>query len=132
MGDQENKKSIWAPLSPRNLALAAASEIGIASASDALGIPQGAGLIFSVGAGATLEVIGNYFAEAKRILRNAQVAGPENPLPETVRQELSEVNVAKALTLIEEEEARMTRLIYERAINNPFGLKPGVSLIQVV
>jgi 3-polyprenyl-4-hydroxybenzoate decarboxylase len=129
--EQDKKQSVWAPLSPVNLALAAASEVGISAAGEALGVPQGAGLIFSTIAGASVEVAGNVFAEAKRILRTANTNRLSNPLPETVKRELSAEKVAAAVQLIESNEARMTRLIYERATKNVGGLRPGVSLVHL-
>ncbi|MGS4948114.1 hypothetical protein ACVDG3_21830 [Meridianimarinicoccus sp. RP-17] len=132
MVEKEVNNKVWAPFSPLNLALSAASEIGITSASDTLGIPQGAGLIFSVGAAATIEVIGNYFAESKRILRTASPENPNNPLPKAVRNELTEESISSAIQLIESNEARMTRLIYQKAMRNPTGLGSGISLIHLV
>lgn len=88
MDKRDKKQSVWAPLSPLNLALAAASEVGISAAGEALGVPRGAGLVFSTLAGASLEVAGNVFSEAKRILRTAHTDQINNPLPETVRREL--------------------------------------------
>ncbi len=131
MDEQDKKQSVWAPLSPLNLALAAASEVGISAAGEALGVPQGAGLIFSTLAGASAEVAGNLFSEAKRILRTAHTDQINNPLPETVKRELSAEKMAEAVHLIESNEARMTRLIYERATKNVAGLRPGVSLIHL-
>lgn len=131
MDEQDKKQSLWAPLSPVNLALAAASEVGISAAGDALGVPQGAGLLFSTLAGASVEVVGNLFSEAKRILRTAQTDRLNNPLPEAVRRELSAEKVAAAVLLIESNEARMTRLIYERATKNIAKLRPGASIIHL-
>jgi hypothetical protein len=139
MTDKEKEPNIFVPFSPKSLLLGALAEVGVRTAGEALGVPEGAGFAFGLAANATIETCKNAFAKA-RIVLNEQLNNVEANefLPAKVRAEITGELVIAALDVldaneprIEAEISRMTRLAYKQASKNPFGTKAGVSLIHL-
>lgn len=129
MADKKEKASKWKPFTPLNLALAIASEAGIAAANDALGIPQGAGAISSAVASASIEVVKNHFKEARHILTSA--AAHDSPLPKQVTDELTEDAIEHVVSLLDKREAQLMAAAYKGAIRNVGGMHTGISLVYL-
>jgi hypothetical protein len=139
MTNKNTDQSIFVPFSPRSLLLGALTEVGVKTAGEALGIPEGAGFAFGLAANATIETCKNAFAKARQTLNQPlDSAEAAELIPASVRASVTEEQINSALEvlnknepLVEDEVARMKRLAYQQASKNPFGMKAGVSLVHL-
>ncbi len=139
MPQRDKEPSIFVPFSPESLVLGLLAEVGVRAAGEALNIPDGAAVVFTVAANATIETAKNAIVQVRAVLNEPLDSDKTADfIPAKVRNEVTTEQVKAALKLLNSNETRIdaeiaekTRLAYQQAMKNRFGLKAGVSLVHL-